>query len=782
LNKNNYHHRLALLWLLIVSALFLHSTYLFLEKRATFNSDILALLPNDQRDPVVQKAVTHTIDTVQQQIVILIGASTWTKAVEAADAYTAVINSHPDLLENSNISTTDIPFKKNQLGLLTSKQRKELQTESPEYWVNLALSNLYNPFGGAQFSSFQEDPFGLFRDWIQTRAQETPVRPRDGKLFVADQNNNFVVLLMHLKKPAFSITTQKEIIPLLKQAEKSAKQKFSQVDIISTGVVLHAAFGSQQASHEMSTIALGSLLGIILLLWMTFNSLKPLLLIGSSIAIGCLGALSLCWILFGQVYLLTLVFGASLIGIAQDYGIYFLCNRLGTEKTISSYQLLKKLYPSLRLMLAAVIVGLSGLALTPFPGLQQMAVFSAVGLVFAWLTVVCWFPLFINSQTLQTTYFTQKFINSLKYWPILKINKATLIIGLLFFMFILMGLSKLRVDDDIRSLQKSPQILINDQIKLSKILDTPAPAQFYIVRGESEELILEREEALKFQLEPLISEKIITGYQAISNWVPSSQIQIANQILIKNKLLYSQGPLEILANKLDENNKWANQIKNNLLNSSMILTPDNFLKTPFSEPWRYLWLGKIEGNYASIVMIKGLNNYQNLSVLQNIAPKVAGVKWVDKINDISSVLRHYRQYMSIIIVAAYLAIYLLLYLRYRHTTWRILMPPVFATISTLAILGLLELPLQLFHVLAFMLILGLGVDYGIFFQEKFNQQEEGYAWLTIGLSAISALLSFGLLGLSQSPPLHAFGITMLIGMTIVWIIAPFFRNPEQSST
>ena len=47
---------------------------------------------------------------------------------------------------------------------------------------------------------------------------------------------------------------------------------------------------------------------------------------------------------------------------------------------------------------------------------------------------------------------------------------------------------------------------------------------------------------------------------------------------------------------------------------------------------------------------------------------------------------------------------------------------------------------------------------------------------------ISALLSFGLLALSNSPPLHAFGLTMLIGMALVWLISPCFRGAASSSS
>jgi predicted exporter len=44
----------------------------------------------------------------------------------------------------------------------------------------------------------------------------------------------------------------------------------------------------------------------------------------------------------------------------------------------------------------------------------------------------------------------------------------------------------------------------------------------------------------------------------------------------------------------------------------------------------------------------------------------------------------------------------------------------------------------------------------------------------VGLSAASTLLSFGLLALSGTPALRAFGLTMLLGTALVWLAAPCF--------
>ncbi|HWX02161.1 MMPL family transporter [Collimonas sp.] len=781
----------ALPWALVVALLLAHNGYLWLVKGVVPDTDILALLPVQQRDPVLQQAFTHMVDAAQQRVIVLVGADDWEHARSAADAYNAVLARHADVLQAgmqlSEQSQQDwlAPSQQMRLSLLTPSQQDALRGQPSKYWSDTALQQLYSPFSGPKLGAWQDDPFGLFSGWVQARAQETPVRPRDGYLFVEDKGRPYIVLLMTLRQPAFSMATQRAVLPLLEQAGAAARQAVPSVELVSAGVVLHAGAGSAQASREMSTIGVGSLLGIILLMWLTFRSLRPIGLIMLSIAVGCLGAFSVCWLIFGQVHLLTLVFGASLIGVAQDYGIYFLCSRVSADRKLDSWQLLRRLMPGLLLTLTAAVIGYVGLALTPFPGLRQMALFSVLGLLFAWLTVIFWFPALLSAATLNNSSFAAWFGQTRRHWPLLKWNGASLLALLLFAAFALTGIARLKVNDDIRSLQTPPKALLADQIKLGKLLDAPTPVQFYLVRGASAEQVLQREEALRQKLEPLVAKHVISGYQAMSSWTPSIQVQQANRTLVTQALLAPDGPLKAVAAQLGEDDSWIRQMRERALsgaasaNGGQALTPEAFLKTAASEPSRHLWLGKVDSPqgsvYASIVALRGVDNYVNLPLLQQAGEQLAGVQWVDKVSEISSVLGHYRQYMGWVLLGAYAAIFLLLFARYRFAAWRVLAPPALASIATLAVLGVIGQPLQLFHVLALMLILGLGVDYGIFMQEQ-SMQRDRFAWLTVGLSAASALLSFGLLALSGTPPLHAFGFTMLIGIAVVWMIAPCFSQ------
>jgi predicted exporter len=771
------HRRLALAWTLLVCLLLGHNAWLWLGKRIVPDTDILALLPAGERDPVLQQSFTHMVDSAQQRVVVLVGASDWNDAVRAADAFDGVLRGHAALLKlDAGVDRAQADWlaglQPHATLLVSGADQRALREKPAGEWTQDALARLYNAFSGPKLGSFRDDPFGLFGNWMQERAGETPVRPRDGRLFVAGEGRQYVLLTYTLMSSAFSLAAQRQVTPLLGQATAAARRALPSAEVIPAGVVLHAAAAGSQASSEVETIGIGSLAGIVLLTWLTFRSVRPIGLILLAIGIGFLGALSVCWLLFGRIHLLTLVFGASLIGVAQDYGLYFLCHRLGADARLDSVRLLRALAPGLGLTLLAAVIGYMGLALTPFPGLRHMAVFSAVGLVFAWLTVVCWFPLLVGPSTLKRGWLARRYAGLIANWPRVSARPATLAGIALLAVVAVVGWSRLKANDDIRSLQSSPPNLVQDQIKLGRLLDAPTPVQYYLVRGASSEQVLEREEALKRRLDALAAQGHIKGYQALSNWVPSRRTQAERLALLDATLLKADGPLADLAKAIGEDEAWVAATRAHLHERAAPLTPEAFLQSPASEPWRHLWLGEVGGEYASIVALRGMR-YASIPVLSRATDGLEGVQWVDKVGGISALLGRYRAYMGMVVLGAYVLVGLALYGRYRGRTWRVLAPTAAASALTLAILGLAGQSLQLFHVLALMLLLGVGVDYGIFMQEDPRRGKDA-PWLAVGLSAASTLLSFGLLALSATPALRAFGLTMLLGTALVWFAAPCF--------
>jgi predicted exporter len=84
--------------------------------------------------------------------------------------------------------------------------------------------------------------------------------------------------------------------------------------------------------------------------------------------------------------------------------------------------------------------------------------------------------------------------------------------------------------------------------------------------------------------------------------------------------------------------------------------------------------------------------------------------------------------------------------------------------------------INLFHFMALILVLGIGLDMGIFLIET---QQAANTWLAVTLSVITSLLAFGLLSVSQTPVLQHFGLTVFLGLAMVWLLTMLLRQPFQ---
>ena len=77
----------------------------------------------------------------------------------------------------------------------------------------------------------------------------------------------------------------------------------------------------------------------------------------------------------------------------------------------------------------------------------------------------------------------------------------------------------------------------------------------------------------------------------------------------------------------------------------------------------------------------------------------------------------------------------------------------------------LGLELNLFNVVASILIIGLGVDYGIFMVCHGQQEQDLASARAVLVSGLTTLVGFGALVLAEHPALHSIGLTVLLGIS-----------------
>ncbi len=209
----------------------------------------------------------------------------------------------------------------------------------------------------------------------------------------------------------------------------------------------------------------------------------------------------------------------------------------------------------------------------------------------------------------------------------------------------------------------------------------------------------------------------------------------------------------------------------------------DWLDTPLGQYQQRLWLGETpDGGVAAMVVVSGARDAETGRTLQAVADAVGSpqvrVEYVDRVDRIGALLGELRRHTAVWVVLAMALMTLALVWRYRRRAWRVIVPPFGATLIVLTAFALAGVPLNIFNQLGLLLVLGIGLDAGIFNVEHARQPS---AWLAITLSTLTSLLAFGMLAFSVTPALHYLGLTCLIGLASVWVLVPWVRpvDPDR---
>lgn len=759
--------RLAWAWLALTLLLGAWTALSYQHLIARLNVDLFALLPRDEHDSRAEAALQRLAEQGERQLVLLVSAPDLAEAGAASRTLEAALKPLPlaeqhGAFDPAGVRDFFLPYRD---GLVAHADAEALAKQPPVYWVRRAASAAFTPVSAIGLR-WQQDPFELFTHWLLERAQSSPVRPDGDRLIVSEGGRHHAVLIYRIEGSAFSLALQERIHDGVNASIAELAKSHPQARVRRAGVVVHAATAARNAQSEVSLIGTGSTIGVVLLSLLAFRGWWRLVLLMVPIAVGSLWAVALTAAVFDQLHMITLVFGSSLIGVAVDYAEYAYCASLDGDKDPRVRY--RELAPGMAVALATTVLAYLGLLLTPFPGLAQMAAFSAIGIIAAWLCVMLWFP-FIGPRSVQPGPATRLFEWCGARWPVWRANRRGWVLLLLGAIAMAPGIYLLRANDDVRALAVTDPALLAEHTDVARALRLPSPAQLFVVSGRDENEVLVREEALTARLSAMQAEGRLAGFEAISAWVPSASRQHALWQL--GAPLHSDAVLAPLREALELDAEWTPPPA-----TDRILHVDDALASPLGPLLRGLWLGRgSDGRYASVVLLKGLSGQADSARLAAMAGE--GVRWVDKPAEISELFGRYRVRLGWMVAIAYLLTFPLLWLRYRERTWRLWLPVALAAGGTLAIFGMAGVPVQLLVVLGLLLVLGTGVDYGVFIDELHGRPR---AFVAVSLAAIATMISFGLLALSSTPALRAFGLTILVGNGLVWLLAPCFRHTRSA--
>lgn len=793
--------RLAI-WLLLMLSASLWTLQLW-QNGARVQSDILAMLPHLQQDKLTERALNQVEATLADQVYIALVAKDETTAIAAAKLLMQKLET--DLVATGkNAALTDIRSADMQIGealgqyyfphrfkLLTAPQAEALATKDIGNLIEAATAQLYNAFSYANSNLLAQDPLLLFPANLLALAPSSKVRASQGILLANQGNNVAAVVMAKGRESAFNPNAQLAQMTALTLGLDTVKQSYPDITLLKAGALFHAIAATQTAKNEISILGLASLLGVIALVWLAFRSVMPLLLAIVTISSGLLLAVTFTLSVFGELHLLTLVFGTSLIGIAIDYSFHFYCERLSdTER--SAQATVAYIFPTVTLAFITSALAYVGIGLAPFPGMQQVAIFCAAGLLGAYLTLILAYPLLAGSRLPSGSHplaLAGKYLTNLTQLS----NKLTTPLGMSMFALVivvwcLVGVTKLTVDDDIRHLQQSPASVTEPENQLRQLLSGGTDNQFLLVRAASEEALLQQLERVSPLLDAAIANQELGNYVSLSRYLPSHQRQ-DTAYRLQGEIYQTQIDTVLTSLGLDENLKPELQASY-LAAKEQYISPADFFKLEAGKQLAPLWLapnGKAtdydalndsgaSAEYGAIVLLGGI---QQIDALKARFANVQSVQLIDKVADISAVMGHYRL-LTLKLLALALGIALLLFsLNFGIKKAAVVVAvPALAALLTLATLGLTGSPLSLFHALALILVFGIGIDYSLFFA---SAQNHGKAvMMAVFMSACSTLLAFGLLTFSQTQAIHYFGLTLSLGIGLTFLLSPLILTTKKS--
>lgn len=805
-------------WLLLMLSASLWTLQLW-QNGARVQSDILAMLPHLQQDKLTERALNQVEATLADQVYIALVAKNETTAIAAAKLLMQKLED--DLVARGKQGAlTDIRSADIQLGeelgqfyfphrfkLLTAPQAEALASQNIESLIEAATAQLYNAFSYANSNLLAQDPLLLFPANLLALAPSSKVRASQGILLANQGDNVAAVVMAKGRESAFNPNAQLAQMTVLTQGLDAVKQSYPDITVLKAGALFHAIAATQTAKSEISILGLASLLGVIALVWLAFRSVMPLLLAIVTISSGLLLAVTFTLSVFGELHLLTLVFGTSLIGIAIDYSFHFYCERLSdTER--SAQATVAYIFPTVTLAFITSALAYVGIGLAPFPGMQQVAIFCAAGLLGAYLTLILAYPLLAGSRlpegsrplALAGTYLACLTQLSKRFTTPLGMGLFALVI----LVWCLGGVTKLTVDDDIRHLQQSPASVTEPENQLRQLLSGGTDNQFLLVRAPNEEALLQQLERVSPMLDAAITNQELGNYVSLSRYLPSHQKQ-DTAYRLQGEIYQTQLDQILASLGLDENLKPELQAAY-LAAKTDYITPATFFTLEAGKQLAPLWLAPNEANslvsngalnddgasadhgadqgadygadYGAIVLLGGI---QQIDALKARFAHDESVQLIDKVADISAVMGHYRL-LTLKLLALALGIALLLFsLNFGFKKAAVVVAvPALAALLTLATLGLTGSPLSLFHALALILVFGIGIDYSLFFA---SAQNHGKAvMMAVFMSACSTLLAFGLLAFSQTQAIHYFGLTLSLGIGFTFLLSPLILTTTLALT
>lgn len=743
-------------------------------------TDITNFLPDRGSADLAALSTQLADSELTRTMVLSVEGPTTAAAVAAAKALAGPLGEHPevawvrsgvdpDLVER----VYDIYFPRRHYFLSVDPEH-----ELPQRLTAAALARraaearqeLASPASPLLKRILAADPLGAFRTILaRARDQQPALRLVDGQFVSSDGR---AILFMRGRSSAFDSRPQTRLLQHVDATFAAVAARHPSLVLEQSGVGRFAAATEASMQQDVRLIASCSFIGVAILFMLFLRSPTRFAICSVPALAGMLAATTLGLLWKGTLDSLTIAFGASLIGIAIDYPIHLLVHRSLAPEDEPPATTVRRLRGSLSVAALTTMASFAGLVATSFPGFREIGSFAIIGIAVALVVTLTVVPALLGpAQRVPAVSVAVAGRLAAGVARLVRWRRWLLPIPVICLVGAPFAIRHLAwIDDLSRLTERDPALAAEDQ-RVRERVSQLDPGRFVVGIAPDTSAAVALSDRIGARLAGAIQQNALGGTRSLHALVWSGDLQRRNwETLTADAGLFSRTETAFV-----EAGFRANALApfRDALASPPPppLTVADLAATPLASLIDSL-LFELGDRTAVVTYLRDLRDPDAVRAALADLDDVYLFEQRTFLNDIYAEFR-VTTLRQIMFGTLFVAVVLLA--RYRR--WRpavaAFLPSVLVALVLLSAFAILGVETNLLHAVSLILVMGMGVDYGIFMVDSARQRRGLEAtMLSLLVSCLTTVLVFGALALSEHQALRALGMTTGAGILLSLILAP----------
>jgi predicted exporter len=630
--------------------------------------------------------------------------------------------------------------------------------------IDARLQDLALGGGTAMLDLFERDPYLVTLDILDRLAPASMT----GDMWFADDGS--AVILIETRATAVDIEGQADAVAMV----QSVFAQLAEHDQLSLEVTGAGAFGVELQKIIRAEAQKRSLLAsvaLLIVLFIFYRRPRYLLLASLPIGMGFLVGLAAVSLMFESVHGITLAFGFTLMGVAIDYPLHLFSH----AEDSNGPSAVGRIWPTMRLGALSTAIAYIALAFSGSDGLAQLGVFTAVGIVVAVLVTRTWLPHLLGKPTSTSPVDSTISAVALNHLPAIAVLILAVVVAAKFA-------SGGIWDDRLTSLSPvPPERLLRDNA-LRGAAGTPDMRYQIIMHDSSLDALLHKSEQVDQRLSDAVDDGLLESWQSVTQILSSTATQERRRAAIPEDSVLRERLADVLSESPFHPQAF-DAFATGASNSRALdpLLPANLSGSPLGS-WLDSHLIQIGDEWVAMV---SLSKPSTEALSRLVVTWGDNVRLMDLRTSSADLMKDYRGgALTTVSLAALIILAMLWYQRRQvlQVIW-VSLTVVSVLAATTATVVLLHGQLTVIHLVALLLVMGLGLDYALFLSRTETTVERQATDKAVLACAVSTTLAFALLAGSSIPVLKFMGLTVASGSALSYAIAVAgSRQPRRTAS